>query len=103
MCLQFCRCAPNRLCVVVVLLEFLCLDAGGSARKPALPLTHVGCAVRLLLVWLARRFVAECLHQQLRIVRNNSVHAHCSGLQHFAGIIDGPGDHGLTGGMKLGH
>src|SRR5690349_14938594 len=36
--LQFCRFAPNRFKSMVLVLKYPCLDAGGSARKPASPL-----------------------------------------------------------------
>ena len=42
-------------------------------------------------------------HQQLCVVGNDSVHAHSGGAQHFARIIDGPGNHHFAGGMQLIH
>ena len=49
------------------------------------------------------RGLAERFHQQLRIVRDDPIHPHCGGLQHFARIIDGPGNYGFSSGVQLIH
>ncbi len=65
--------------------------------------TQVGLATDSfwLIGYISAGFGSQSFHQQLRVIRDDSVHSHCGGLEHFARVIHGPGDHGFASGMKL--